>query len=281
MCRLLGFKSSIPSLIHYSLHDAENALVIQSKKHSDGWGVGFYVNKECFVVKRAHAAFKDFNFPQLTKTLISDAIVCHIRKGTIGDKKKRQNCHPFQFGQWLLAHNGTVRNFNRVKRKILGEIPKDLQKHILGNTDSEHVFYLFIHYLKLEYKNKNIDKLKDVEIAKSALVKTIHKIDEWAHSFSSKKKSSLNLILTNGKVLLAIRRGKSLFHTENRIVMGIPEIIIKTSVKEKKIVKKREDMERYFLVSSEKLSKSAFWERVPENSLITVDSNVKFDIVPL
>ncbi|MBI2027435.1 MAG: class II glutamine amidotransferase, partial [Deltaproteobacteria bacterium] len=273
MCRLLGFKSSIPSLIHHSLHDAENAMIIQSKKHFDGWGVGFYQKGECFVVKRAHAAFEDFNFPQLTKTLISDTVVCHIRQATIGAKKNRQNCHPFQCGKWLFAHNGTVKNFNGVKKKILEEIPKILQKHILGNTDSEHVFYLFIHYLKSLVKRHKINELRDVEIAKFALVKTIQKIDEWSTTKRSKTRSTLNFVLTNGYIMLATRRGKSLFHTESSIAIGIQ--------KSKKPAHMRNEIDKYFLVSSEKLSESDYWERVPENSLITVTPDLKFDIVPL
>ena len=56
MCRFLGFQSSRPCEIHYSLHDAENALVKQSKKHPDGWGVGYYVDKELYLMKSARAA---------------------------------------------------------------------------------------------------------------------------------------------------------------------------------------------------------------------------------
>ena len=41
MCRLFGFRSVIPSQVHQSLVGAENALMLQSDRHPDGWGVAW------------------------------------------------------------------------------------------------------------------------------------------------------------------------------------------------------------------------------------------------
>ncbi|MBI2609523.1 MAG: class II glutamine amidotransferase [Deltaproteobacteria bacterium] len=271
MCRLLAFKSSIPTQIHQALHDAENAMVIQSRKHQDGWGVGFYVGEELFVVKRAYAAFKDFNFPQLTKAIVSHNIVCHVRRATVGMHKKTENCHPFRFGKILCAHNGTIQRFKAMQLLMLNEISQDLHKHILGDTDSEYVFHLFLTYLLKETDEP--DTCKDLRIFEKALIKTIKKIDELCINVGAKRQSSLNFIITNGHIMLATCRGRELYYTEHHGAMGIKH--------EPEVAEKRKEIEKYFLISSEKISKSEYWEKVPDNALIMVDDKVNFDVVPL
>jgi predicted glutamine amidotransferase len=44
VCRLFGFRSSVPSQPHRSLMDAENALAAQSLRHPDGWGIGWFAD---------------------------------------------------------------------------------------------------------------------------------------------------------------------------------------------------------------------------------------------
>ncbi len=264
MCRLLGFRSSQPSKIHYSLHDAENALVLQSKKHPDGWGVGYYVDDELHLVKSAHAAFADFNFPGITQAIVSKTIMCHVRQATVGSKKTIANCHPFKFGKWIFAHHGTIREFKKVKPLLLKEIPLTIKKNIQGLTDSEVACHLFITYLSQEVSD--IDHVSKIKPVKKALVKTIKKIDKIVKKVGASKKSDLNFILTNGKLMLATCRGEKLYYTEHQGTMG---------------VKKRDKSEKYFMICSEKFSKSDHWKKIPKNSLVMVNNKVDFDIVPL
>ena len=56
MCRLFGFRSAQPSTAHRSLAQAENALAQQSLQHPDGWGIGWFVDDDAYVVKSANAA---------------------------------------------------------------------------------------------------------------------------------------------------------------------------------------------------------------------------------
>ena len=264
MCRLLGFQSSQPSKIHNCLHDAENALVIQSKKHPDGWGVGYYIDDELFLVKSARSAFADFNFPGATKAIVSKTIICHVRQATVGAKKTIENCHPFTFGSWMFAHHGTIRGFKKVKPLLMKDIPEKIKKHIQGLTDSEAAFHLFISYLSKEVRDVNhVTKIKPI---KKALVKTIRKIDELVKKVGVSKKSDLNFILTNGKFMLATCRGEKLYYTEHHDTMGL---------------KKKRAIDKYFMICSERFSKSDAWKKVPQNSLVIVNNKVDFDIVPL
>lgn len=263
MCRFLGFQSSRPCEIHYSLHDAENALVKQSKKHPDGWGVGYYVDKELYLMKSARAAFRDFNFPHLTKGIVSKTIICHVRQATMG-AKKIENCHPFKFGNWMFAHHGNIRRFKKVKPLLLKEMPQKMKQHIQGLTDSEVAFHLFMTYLSQEVRD--VERVLQVKPIEKALIKTINKIDQLVKKVGASKKSDLNFILTNGKFILATCRGEKLYYTEHHETMGIS---------------KKRRLEKYFMICSEKFSKSDYWEKVPKNSLIIVNDKADYDIVPL
>lgn len=146
MCRLFGFRSVIQSQVHRSLLAADNALAVQSRKHSDGWGVAYYVADAPHVIKSVQPAIDDHIFHRVSGIVASQTVLAHLRKATVGDVNIL-NAHPFQYGLWTFAHNGEVRGFEALKEKLRGEVAPALRGYILGDTDSETLFYLFLTYL--------------------------------------------------------------------------------------------------------------------------------------
>ena len=57
------------------------------------------------------------------------------------------NCHPFQHGRWVFAHNGDIPNFAQHRELLLSEVSPRLRRYILGETDSEVVFFLMLTQL--------------------------------------------------------------------------------------------------------------------------------------
>ena len=114
MCRLFGFRSAIPSGAHRSLLEAENALSSQSTKHPDGWGIGWFVDDDAYIIKSATAAHACARFRKASSRLKSHTFVVHVRKATVGTLD-HLNAHPFRFGRWLFAHNGTIFEFEKFK----------------------------------------------------------------------------------------------------------------------------------------------------------------------
>jgi len=45
-------------------------------------------------------------------------VLAHVRKATQGDKTVF-NCHPFQHGRWVFAHNGDIPRFEDVRGALL------------------------------------------------------------------------------------------------------------------------------------------------------------------
>ena len=100
MCRLFGFRSVITSRVHSSLVHAENALVNQSEKHPDGWGIAFYVDKSPHLIRSSKKAIGDKLFEQVSGVVSAQTVVAHIRKATQGSFNIL-NAHPFQYGKWI------------------------------------------------------------------------------------------------------------------------------------------------------------------------------------
>ena len=146
MCRLFGFRSVIPSQVHRSLLQADNALGLQSVKHPDGWGVAHYIDGSPHVIRSSMTAISDTLFHRVSGVVASETVLAHVRKATQGEKSVL-NCHPFQYGRWIFAHNGDIPEFSQYRDEILQLINPHLRRFVLGDTDSEVIFHLFLSEL--------------------------------------------------------------------------------------------------------------------------------------
>ena len=97
--------------MHRTLVQETNALVRQSHAHPDGWGLAFYVGGEPQIARGVAGAFEDEDFTNLCSFISSETVVAHVRKASVG-ALSLENTHPFAFGPWVMAHNGTVPAFS-------------------------------------------------------------------------------------------------------------------------------------------------------------------------
>lgn len=66
--------------------------------------------------------------------------------------KSYENAHPFLSDEHAYIHNGIILDFHlsHIHEKILNKIGKQWREQIQGQTDSEHIFYLFLTFLQAE-----------------------------------------------------------------------------------------------------------------------------------
>lgn len=143
MCRIFGFRSVLQSQVHRSLVSADNALMQQSGRHPDGWGVAYYNAGSPHVIKSVATALDDALFKRVSGIVSSETVLAHLRKATHGGLSIL-NTHPFQYGPWVFVHNGNIARFGELRDAVLAEIPPVLRRYILGDTDSEALFYLLL-----------------------------------------------------------------------------------------------------------------------------------------
>ena len=206
MCRLFGFRSVIQSQVHRSLMDADNALGPQSNDHPDGWGVAFYVDGAPHITRSPTTALNDKLFERVSGVVASETVLAHVRKATVGDLSVL-NCHPFQHGKWTMAHNGDVPNFDKHRDALLNRIAPRLRRYILGDTDSEVIFFLFLTHLSNFGQLSGRLGIEDTTAALNDTIKEVRAICDAG----ADKPSLLTMIVTDGTTMAAVQSGKELY----------------------------------------------------------------------
>ena len=209
MCRVFGFKSVISSQVHNSLIDAENALASQSTQHPHGWGVAYYIAGAPHIIKNVDSAIEDKLFKRVSGIVSSHTVVAHIRKATLGEHSI-VNTHPFQYGPWVFAHNGHVHEFDKYRDALKEMVCPTLKRFILGETDSELIFYIIMTQYFSKFNIHDKPSVKELAgVVKEALRKIVEIVGPMAKEDTPCLKCNyLSFLITNGDVLLAHHGGK-------------------------------------------------------------------------
>lgn len=216
MCRIFGFRSTILSQVHRSLVDADNALGRLSDMHPDGWGVAYYIDGAPHVTRSPVSAITDQIFHRVSGIVASETVIAHVRKATVGELSVL-NCHPFQYGRWTFAHNGEIRGFESHRSKLRSEIAPRLRRFILGETDSEVVFFLFLTHLSRFGPLSNRFGIDEVV---QALRETVAQVREICDGPDEDSKALLTLLVTDGSTMAATQGGKELHWSTHKTRCG-------------------------------------------------------------
>ena len=245
MCRLFG-QHAPPELDRcVPLCSAPNALRFQSHRHPHGWGIAWYQGGRVRVERGLLPAHADEAFVEAARAARSRVVVAHVRDASVGPVSAA-NTHPFTSGRWIFAHNGTVARFRdvaRVRSDLEAEIDPSLRRTLRGQTDSERCFLIFLTRMHGR-GSAAAATLGQVKAALRATTETIRRIADQ----HSARPSSLNFLVTDGRVLAASRHGRDLHVAEAA------------------------GAERSFVVASEPIGEAA-WKVVPEGTVVGYDGD--------
>jgi predicted glutamine amidotransferase len=266
MCRLFGFRSVIPSQVHRSLLAAENALGVQSNQHPDGWGVAFYVDGSPHVTRSPTTALGDALFQRLSGVVSSETVLAHVRKATQG-AGTIFNCHPFQYGRWVFAHNGDIPNFEAKREALLTQVAPRFRRFILGETDSEVLFFVFLTALE-RFGPQGDDH--DIDSINYALKDAVNRARELCDTDGTR--ALLTVVATNGECLVAAQGGKELYFSTYKTRCADRGTCASLSAAcEAPSVTGRVN---HFIVSSEPLQGENVWEPLAVGDVIGVDARM-------
>lgn len=289
MCRLLAYRGD-PVILGKLILEPEHSLIHQSycateqiePTNGDGFGVAWYdleIHPEPAVLRSVRPAWNERNILSVASKIKSSCIFAHIRKATTG-QVSHSNCHPFQYKNLLFMHNGTVRGFSDLRRKLLAQLDDEIFNWIGGQTDSEHFFALFLSNYNL--RNDTHDKqAQDPKDAALALEKTIAQMESMKQEVGITEPLILNLAITNGQWLIATKYitpnsgcdAVSLFYSEGHNYNCHDG---KVQIAESGIGG------GCFVLTSERLSADVEkWKAVPENSMVVVSKDLDVSIRPL
>ena len=267
MCRLFGFRSVIPSQVHRSLVLAENALGVQSHKHPDGWGVVYYVDGCPHLTRSAATAVGDTLFHRLSGVVASETVLAHVRQATQG-KSSVLNSHPFQYGRWVGAHNGDIPNLEQVRAELRAEISPGLLRFVLGDTDSELLFFQFLSRLAEYGPLGRTHALSDVVRALRRTVERTREIcDVDGH------RALLTLMLTDGQTLVACQGGRQLYYSTYKRRCADRETC--SSLSAECEAPTGTGHVNHLIVSSEPLQGENVWIELSEGDVVAIDHRMR------
>ena len=283
MCRLFAFRSNVPSQAHHALVTAENAVAFQAENHADGWGIGYYLDDEAYLFRASKGAAEDRRFQLLSESLSSHTFLVHVRRATVGDIDSF-NSHPFRYGAWMFAHNGTIFDFSRLESRIMKDILPIFHPLIFGSTDSERYFYFLLSHMIHAGCDRQGRAEIDIAIAAEAQRNALSKIFRWSREEGIEAPKA-NYILTNGSVMFARRAGLELYlatqkqnckevlscKEEDKFCLNIQFPSIHSAKHTPRPCK-------HIIFASEPTGNDNIWEEIPDGSLVSIDTNLNMQL---
>lgn len=167
------------------------------------WGLGYYHQGEALQRIEPRDGGSPLNVLETLSPLQAEVVILHTRRATVG-RVKPENTHPFRFKEWMFAHNGTVEGFEELRDQLRSAMPPFLERDIRGETDSEHLFRLFLSFL-YDAGQINRPNLSAQDIC-DALIRTFSMSDELVRG-AGKSPLPQSAVVSNGYSLVALSRG--------------------------------------------------------------------------
>ncbi len=214
MCRALLYLGQ-PVLLDNLLYQPDSALIRQSYMPKmlhmlnlagfglRAWDPASNDPEHAFSYYSQSLPVFDRNLQNLAQKIRPSCVLGHVRGVAYSTRVEisLQNVHPFHFAgvPLVLAHNGDLAEFARMKPLLLAHIKPEFLSQIHGTTDSEWIFALFLSQLK-EIKSE-----LEQEHFFSAIQNTLDIIRDARKQLGIALSSSVNLFIANGRQLAAVR----------------------------------------------------------------------------
>jgi glutamine amidotransferase len=239
MCRLFAVSAEHP----VKVDRAFRALKRQAEEHKDGWGIARFGAHTPELQWSIRSAAECPRFDSLVESLEARTLLAHIRLASVGGVRE-ENSHPFYARGMAFMHNGTLRHFDAVRDRFDALLAPKWRAWLKGETDSERCFALFLTYLDA-IETPTLDDLA------RTLARVMHTAAALCDDVTDEKRSAMNFLVTDGRCIVASRRGRTLFVTE-------------------------EGQARY--VASEPLWGESTWRAVPEDGLVLIDEHLSLRV---
>ncbi|HEY8427020.1 MAG TPA: ergothioneine biosynthesis protein EgtC [Sandaracinaceae bacterium] len=201
MCRIAAYVGPPRSLGELWLAPEHN-LVVQSYApremngallNADGFGMAWYTPaaREPALYRTTLPLWSDENVARMAPHLVSGCALANVRSATPGMAVTTANVSPFVRGAWSFTHNGLVRSFRSLARRLRALLDDESYAAIEGTTDSELLFSLVTTELAAHGGDDPV----------GAVRAAIARLEEVARGAGA----LLNFVLSDGRWLVAVR----------------------------------------------------------------------------
>jgi predicted glutamine amidotransferase len=264
MCRWLAYSGGAIPLVEL-IFNTRHSLIDQSLSsqsslqttNGDGFGIGWYGKPDTpGIYKNIQPAWNDANLQNLCSHIESPLFLAHVRAAT-STAIQHTNCHPFRYDKWLFVHNGTIRDFARVRRALAVELKDQYFREMAGSTDTELMFLLALQFGMAEDVYKGVARM-------------VGFVEQVGRAVGVEHPMQMTLGIADGKRLYAFRYSsegdsRTLFHS--RHVDAIKDEI---QPRGQALLEKMTDNAR--CIVSEPLSElKEMWTPIPESTFVTIE----------
>ena len=278
MGALVAILQSDPNLLRCQVKRLEaHASLQDGDRLPDAYGFGHYAGGSVLLAKRPTGAPTQLSLPELVGKLDSEALLVHARRATVG-KAKDENTQPFRFRRWLFAHDGTIEAFELVRPKLVAGLPDFLRRNIAGDTDSEHAFMWFLKQLKDEGRSDHL-ALAETAVGR-ALARTVKQLEAWSREVGEQRPSRLTFVATNGRIMVATRRGGPLHYAllEGIVPCALHGIDVSTPESDPNV---RPHRKAKAVAFATRLGQQSGFIEVPEGSVVAVSRSLQVTVSPI
>lgn len=214
MCRALLYLGQ-PVLLDNLLYQPDSALIRQSTMPRmlhmlnlagfgmRAWDPASNEPEQAFAYYSQSLPVFDRNLQNLAQKVRPSCVLAHVRGVAYSTRVEisLQNVHPFHFANvpLVLAHNGDLAEFARMKPLLLAHIRPEYLAQIHGTTDSEWIYALLVSQLP-----GSLGTL-EAQVVFKAFEDTLQIIRDARAKLGIALSSSVNLFLANGRQLAALR----------------------------------------------------------------------------
>lgn len=210
MSVVLAALTSDPNLLRCELHRLSSQVLLQEEQRSNAVGVGAYAQDEV-LLRRFASSDGELSLDSLAPPHESEALLFHGARLPLG-LSPEENTQPFRARRWLFAHQGGLHGFAQLRAGLMDSLPDHLQRQVRGSTDSEVLFALFLRHLR--DVGRTDDPRLEPSLAGRLLADTAREVAKAGADAGLTRASTLNLVATNGSLLVACRFGEEpLFYT--------------------------------------------------------------------
>jgi glutamine amidotransferase len=240
-----------------------------------GWGLGYFRSGRVLLRIEPREQGEEIDVVRVLSELEADVVLLHSREATVGPVR-RENTHPFKFQDWLFAHNGTLAGFEDYRHKLLDAMPPFIHRSLRGDTDSEHLFHLFLSFLYDSGKLARSDP--GTAAIREALRQAVTMVDNFAQDYGHAP-SPMSAVVSDGYSLVVLGRGAPVCYALIEGVRDCNVCRISRTSKGKPQQTDHENLRAVLVLSSEIKPQCAAFQELVDNTLLSVTNShrVEFD----
>ena len=263
------------SIIHQSYNAQESIMTV----NGDGFGLGWYDKKlreEPGLYKSISPAWNDQNLLHNASFTETTCFFAHVRAATEGSVSI-ENCHPFEFKEYLMMHNGGIGDFDKIKYDFVSLLDEEAFLWIKGQSDTQYLLALYMTNIR----KMGIEKPATPEELVACFNKTFSDIEKLKSAKKLDSDSNYNIVLTNGHGMIATRYSTSP-KSDNRSLHFAEKIICNVNDDGDLIVGKGKVERSAAIISSEKLTDdNHIWKEIPINHAVFIDREMQVSLLEL